>query len=167
VDTVLFRVKGTAFLYHQVRCLAAVLRMVGEGTEDPGVVKSLLDVDKVPRKPQYMIAPETPLLLSASGYDGLTWYRPRHALGAAMSKLSAKRQTLAAQAMLLKEMQELMEDRMVEATDAPGLKAKVGRHIPLLGRACEPLIEERTGKKWVEVMQARNAHGVQVEGSVD
>jgi tRNA pseudouridine38/39 synthase len=32
------RVKGTAFLWHQVRCMAAVLFMVGYGHEAPAVI---------------------------------------------------------------------------------------------------------------------------------
>ena len=35
------KVEGTAFLWHQVRCMAAVLFMVGSGLESPTV--SFLD----------------------------------------------------------------------------------------------------------------------------
>ena len=42
----------------QVRCIAAVLIMVGQGLEPPSVVAQLLDVDRHPAKPQYNMAPE-------------------------------------------------------------------------------------------------------------
>jgi tRNA pseudouridine38/39 synthase len=67
-QTFALRIRGTAFLYHQVRCIAAVLLMVGRGLEKPGVVAELLDVSRRPRKPQYALAPEQPLLLYACGY---------------------------------------------------------------------------------------------------
>ncbi len=51
-------VRGTAFLYHQVRCMAAVLLMVGRGQEEPDVVATLLDVQACARKPQYNMASE-------------------------------------------------------------------------------------------------------------
>lgn len=46
------RIEGTAFLWHQVRCMAAVLFMVGNRLEEPSIVADLLDIEKHPRKPQ-------------------------------------------------------------------------------------------------------------------
>ncbi|CAI5984913.1 unnamed protein product [Closterium sp. NIES-65] len=53
-------VVGTAFLWHQIRCMMAVLLMVGRGLERPEVVSELLQVNGGPftRKPQY--APPDP-----------------------------------------------------------------------------------------------------------
>jgi len=61
--------KGTAFLWHQVRCIAAVLFLVGLGREDISVVDRLLDPAHTPRKPQFEMAPDEPLLLWGSGRD--------------------------------------------------------------------------------------------------
>ncbi|CAI5500666.1 unnamed protein product [Closterium sp. Naga37s-1] len=54
------QVVGTAFLWHQIRCMMAVLLMVGRGQERPEVVSELLDVHGGPftSKPQY--APAEP-----------------------------------------------------------------------------------------------------------
>jgi tRNA pseudouridine synthase len=52
----------------QVRCMAAVLVMVGSGAESPSVVSDLLDLSKVPAKPQYHMASETPLVLTHAGF---------------------------------------------------------------------------------------------------
>lgn len=68
-------VKGSAFLWHQVRCIVSVLLMVGNGKEDPEVVASLLDLSMTPRKPQYSMASEEPLLLYSCAYDNLRFRR--------------------------------------------------------------------------------------------
>ena len=62
-------IKGTAFLWHQVRCVAALLFLVGLGREDPSVVDALLDLRRTPRKPQFEMAPEEPLLLWRVGHQ--------------------------------------------------------------------------------------------------
>lgn len=47
----MYRLKlvGQAFLWHQVRCIVAVLFLVGQGKEEPLVVQQLLDVKQNPR----------------------------------------------------------------------------------------------------------------------
>ncbi len=42
----------------QVRCMAAVLMMVGQQLEHPDVVQQLLDIQQTPCKPQYRYASE-------------------------------------------------------------------------------------------------------------
>lgn len=54
---------GHAFLWHQVRCMAAILFMIGQGDEEPSIVDTFLDVSALPRKPQYNLASELPLML--------------------------------------------------------------------------------------------------------
>ncbi|KAI1745751.1 pseudouridine synthase [Xylaria scruposa] len=58
-----FHVRGSAFLWHQIRCMVSVLFMVGQGLEDASVVDRLLDVAAEPRRPGYNFANETPLVL--------------------------------------------------------------------------------------------------------
>jgi tRNA pseudouridine38/39 synthase len=58
-----FHVRGSAFLWHQIRCMVAILFAVGQGLESPSVVSELLDVEKYPRKPIYTMADEVPLVL--------------------------------------------------------------------------------------------------------
>ena len=62
---------GTAFLWHQVRCIAAVLFLVGLGREPPSIVSDMLDLTKFPRKPQYEMAPEEPLTLWRCAFGGV------------------------------------------------------------------------------------------------
>jgi len=60
---------GQAFLWHQIRCIVSVLFLVGQQMEQPNVVSDLLDIDKNPRKPQYTMAAEFPLVLFNCCYD--------------------------------------------------------------------------------------------------
>lgn len=77
-DLFVFEIKGLAFLYHQVetpsshpgcegpdsrmtscsvplqvRCMMAVLLLIGQKLEAPEIINQLMDVQNNPRKPQY------------------------------------------------------------------------------------------------------------------
>ncbi|KAL2069953.1 hypothetical protein VTL71DRAFT_14633 [Oculimacula yallundae] len=58
-----FTLHGSAFLWHQVRHMVAVLFLVGQGLEKPSIVTELLDVVKNPGRPAYEMASDTPLVL--------------------------------------------------------------------------------------------------------
>lgn len=66
-----FSVHGSAFLWHQVRCMVAVLFLVGQGLETPDVVDRLLDVQNNPKKPMYEMADDGPLVLWDCVFDAL------------------------------------------------------------------------------------------------
>ncbi|KAH9504417.1 tRNA pseudouridine synthase 3 [Bulinus truncatus] len=67
-------VVGQAFLWHQIRCIVSVLFLIGQGKEDLMVLDELLDVNKNPRKPQYAMASELPLVLFDCDFgDNLEW----------------------------------------------------------------------------------------------
>ncbi|KAF2227373.1 pseudouridine synthase [Elsinoe ampelina] len=77
-----FNVNGSAFLWHQVRNMVAVLFLVGQGLEAPSVVSDLLDVRKTPTRPKYEMASDAPLVLwdckfpekgSSDGKESLKW----------------------------------------------------------------------------------------------
>jgi len=70
-------VVGLAFLWHQVRCMAAVLLMIGAGLEKPSVIDFLLDIERCPRRPQYNMASEYPLVLYDCLFDGVEWIYER------------------------------------------------------------------------------------------
>ena len=56
--------KGTAFLWHQVRCMMAVLLIIGEGQEKPNIINKLMDVEgEFPTRPDYNMADDAPLVL--------------------------------------------------------------------------------------------------------
>ncbi|KAG7285201.1 hypothetical protein NEMBOFW57_009822 [Staphylotrichum longicolle] len=58
-----FHVRGSAFLWHQIRHMVAILFLVGQGLEKPSLVTDLMDVGKYPQKPNYNMADEVPLVL--------------------------------------------------------------------------------------------------------
>jgi tRNA pseudouridine38/39 synthase len=58
-----FTLHGSAFLWHQVRHMVAILFLVGQGLESPSLVSELLDVKQNPRRPIYEMAADTPLVL--------------------------------------------------------------------------------------------------------
>lgn len=58
-----FTLHGSAFLWHQVRHMVAVLFLVGQGLEKPSIISELLDVEKNPGRPIYEMATDTPLVL--------------------------------------------------------------------------------------------------------
>jgi len=66
-------ITGMAFLWHQVRCMAAVLFLIGMNLEKPEIMKYLLDIEKCPKRPQYGMASEVPLVLYDCVYEGINW----------------------------------------------------------------------------------------------
>jgi hypothetical protein len=70
-DVYYLEILGQAFLWHQIRCIAEVMFMVGRGWEEPTVIQELLNVEKYPGKPAYSLADEKPLVLHDCGYKDL------------------------------------------------------------------------------------------------
>jgi tRNA pseudouridine(38-40) synthase len=82
----MLEIKGIAFLWHMVRCIMAILFLVGEKKESPHIVQELLAIDKVPAKPSYQMADDFPLVLHECGFENLSialspknlWYLTEH-----------------------------------------------------------------------------------------
>ena len=58
-----FTLHGSAFLWHQVRHMIAILFLIGQGLEPASLIDDLLDIQKTPCKPQYEMADDAPLIL--------------------------------------------------------------------------------------------------------
>lgn len=58
-----FVLHGSAFLWHQVRHMIAILFLIGQGLESPELVTRLLDIHENPSKPLYEMADDAPLVL--------------------------------------------------------------------------------------------------------
>ncbi|KAI6123055.1 pseudouridine synthase [Pisolithus croceorrhizus] len=77
-----FDLVGSAFLYHQVRHIMAVLFLVGTGLEPPSIIPTLMNTDGsestktglqlpiVDRKPEYQMADPLPLMLWDCAFSG-------------------------------------------------------------------------------------------------
>ncbi|XP_057964108.1 uncharacterized protein LOC131155175 isoform X2 [Malania oleifera] len=140
------KIKGSAFLWHQVRCMVAVLFMIGQGLESPNVIDALLDIDSTPRKPQYIMAPEIPLILQSCEFENLKFTCSSDARKALRRHFENEYQTYQLHAAIFKE--ALLACSSLE-NDQSSLNngAKKGpSHIPLMSRASEPSYEERCAK---------------------
>ncbi|KAF2133857.1 pseudouridine synthase [Dothidotthia symphoricarpi CBS 119687] len=58
-----FTLHGSAFLWHQVRNIVAILFLIGQRLEAPSLVSNLLDMEKNPTRPKYEMASDAPLVL--------------------------------------------------------------------------------------------------------
>ena len=77
-DMMYLEISGLAFLWHMVRCIMAVLFLVGKELESPSIVCRLLDVSVEPTKPEYPLAADAPLLLYDCGFKNTSFnYSPR------------------------------------------------------------------------------------------
>jgi tRNA pseudouridine38/39 synthase len=68
-----FEIVGSGFIWHQIRCIATVLFLVGDGFEEPEVVTQLLDIARFPGRPQYAIADPEPLVFWRAEYENVEW----------------------------------------------------------------------------------------------
>ena len=50
-----------------------VLFMIGRGDEPPSIIDDLLDIEKVPSRPEYDYAPGENLILSDCGFEDMHW----------------------------------------------------------------------------------------------
>lgn len=145
------RVRGNAFLWHQVRCMAAVLFLVGAHLEPPSVVSDLLDLRAFGRKPQYPMAPEQPLLLATCQYQGLRFRCPPGTRAATRRHVAALLdQCTIERALLGAAVEEASADPELPANDvesgmAMGQRRAAG-YTPLHARPTEPTFEERREK---------------------
>lgn len=74
-------IRGSAFLWHQIRLIMAVLFHVGAGLESPATVDNLLDIGNCPARPSFAMASDLPLVLYSCEYDPnkLKWqFSPRN-----------------------------------------------------------------------------------------
>ncbi|CEG43178.1 trna pseudouridine(38-40) synthase [Plasmopara halstedii] len=150
---------GRAFLWHQVRCMVEVLFLVGSGREEPSIVLQLLDIAHTPRKPQYDMAADLPLVLhdcyfaspdekESPGPD--FWYTPL-ALLQVHAELTAIWEQRSVQAAMLRSHLDALEEFQVDPQ-------KVVQDLDHYAPKLEQLMQERnllttkgTLVRWKEV----------------
>lgn len=145
------KIRGSAFLWHQVRCMVAVLFMIGQGLESIDVIEALLDTNGTPRKPQYNMAPETPLVLQSCDFEGLKFTCSLDAGHALRLHLQNECQVYQLQDAILHEallnclpLANGLE--IDQSLSRYGTVKKKPSHIPLFSRPTEPTYEERRAK---------------------
>ncbi|DBA79142.1 TPA: hypothetical protein ACH3X1_008979 [Trebouxia sp. C0004] len=129
-------VKGTAFLWHQVRCMAAVLMMVGNRLEHPEVVQQLLDIEQNPCKPQYRYASETLQIIEHAA--------DRHRIGSSIYMHLAEK---------LKSDTYYVHQTINNERHSHGITAAL--HVKILKREKEPDIAQRL-RAWSEIQSAHS-----------
>eukprot|EP01018_Ginkgo_biloba_P009141 Gb_19670 [translate_table: standard] len=134
------RIKGSAFLWHQVRCMAAVLFMVGHGMEPPSVIDELLDTSKIFRKPQYNMASELPLVLESCEFEGVSFMCSSDVTRNLHLHMEQQLQTYLLQAVIFREALSHLPP-YGDTTFQQGKKK--AQHVPLSLRPTEPTYEER------------------------
>lgn len=153
-------VRGQAFLWHQVRCMAAVLFDIGLQRETPDVVRDMLNDatsdsgDFSRGRPQYRIASPTPLVFWKCEFPGsVVWFggcvdtdeneetaRPIRSVVRADAQISECWAEAAAKREILKTMfsnQAPRQDRVLLTG------SYVGRHVPYRTRARDPPLWKR------------------------
>jgi tRNA pseudouridine38/39 synthase len=56
-------------LWHQIRCIVALLFLIGERKEEPEIIDKLLNIESYPLKPQYCMSADFPLVLFDCKYN--------------------------------------------------------------------------------------------------
>ncbi|TVU46820.1 hypothetical protein EJB05_06389, partial [Eragrostis curvula] len=136
-------IKGSAFLWHQVRCMVSVLFLIGQGLESPSIVDSLLDITRTPRKPQYKMAPELPLILRSCLFDKANFICSSDANRSLIQHLKDEYHHYMLQASIFHEALSCLP--FPDSNSSETLQKK-RNHIPLLSRQTEPSYEERIAK---------------------
>jgi tRNA pseudouridine38/39 synthase len=146
-------VRGNAFLYHQVRCMASVLFTIGRRHEPPSLIDTLLDVATLPRKPAYEMAAEEPLLFFACGYEDGTLPPPRRGAGRTRGILAAHLRAEARRAAVRAAVVRAAADAVAAAETAedragdPAIEPLAeARHVPFMSRLREASYEEQWAK---------------------
>ena len=140
-------VRGSAFLWHQVRCMAALLLLVGRRHEPPAVVDQLLDVAALPGKPAYDMAAEEPLLFYGCGYPpgclpAEAAHTPRRSLELLRAHLGAQARRAAVRARVYSAALRAAE----EACGGAG-ELEQARHVPLMARRREASYEVQLARR--------------------
>ncbi|KAL0909196.1 hypothetical protein M5K25_020043 [Dendrobium thyrsiflorum] len=138
-------IKGSAFLWHQVRCMVSVLFMIGEGFESPDIIDFLLDINKTSRKPQYNMASELPLMLHCCEFQDVNFICSADARRNLQDHFTNELRNYLVQAAIMEEALHCLQTIGVEETSMEHRKKKKG-HISLMLRPTEPSYEERRAK---------------------
>ena len=136
-------IKGKAFLWHQIRCIVAILFRVASKKESPEIVKQLLDIEENPRRPQYLMASEIPLNLSYCEYKPeLSWHHDSEAIMVTLKQLQDLWTESSVKATMLRSALNAIEDKassLISSTTSMQVdnlygmsKIKAGNYVQLL-----------------------------------
>uniref|UniRef100_A0A4W6BZ42 Pseudouridylate synthase 3 n=1 Tax=Lates calcarifer TaxID=8187 RepID=A0A4W6BZ42_LATCA len=144
-DLFIFEIKGLAFLYHQVRCMMAVLLLIGQKLESPEIITQLLDIQSNPRKPQYSMAVDYPLVLYDCHFEGMSWKQETEEVNYILSALQQHWTQSAVKAHVLLGMIKGLEATGAVSSNHCWLVegSRKRNYRPLLERPCCESLESR------------------------
>ncbi|PFX23558.1 tRNA pseudouridine(38/39) synthase-like [Stylophora pistillata] len=108
---------GSAFLWHQVRCMVAVLLMIGQNLENKEVIDWMLDIKQCPSRPQYNMASEVPLVLYDCCYEQMSWKHECGTLEALLKDFQTLWTRQAIKTTILSKFTEKLDDAAVIKCD--------------------------------------------------
>lgn len=150
-------ISGKAFLWHQIRCIVAVLFRIGAGKETPNVVTRLLDVEANPCRPQYTMASEVPLNLFHVVFDdeNIMWKYDKEALNLILRQVQTQWTEHSVKAAMLKAvLNEIESIGSFDIDKTPVFQAetlvynnhyKRKQYVPLMDMPSCPTLEEKLG----------------------
>lgn len=128
---------GNGFLWHQIRCIVAILLLIGEQLEEASLISKLLDLEQTPRKPLYPLADPSGLVLYDCNFEGINF-----TLEEAHGPLTAHRETLASHLRLSAVMQAINGLPTVAAGSIPNWFERRS-HKPIANRGTGPSLDEK------------------------
>ncbi|CAF4720148.1 unnamed protein product [Rotaria sp. Silwood1] len=112
-------VHGSGFLWHQIRCIVAILILIGQGKEEIDLVKALFDIEKYPCTPNYQIASELPLVLFDCQFDGVDWICDQASLRITICHLQRYWSSFQIRATMIKSMLNNLESQICDKKQLP------------------------------------------------
>ncbi|CAF1392575.1 unnamed protein product [Adineta steineri] len=112
-------VHGSGFLWHQIRCVVAILLSIGQGKEEISLIKALLDIEKYPCTPNYQIASELPLVLFDCQFNDVNWICDQNALRITICHLQRHWSSFQIRATMIKSMLNNLESQILDQQQLP------------------------------------------------
>lgn len=113
-STVELVVEGSSFLWHQIRCIVAILLLIGERKEEPTIIDDLLNIEKYPCKPQYTMCSESPLILFDCQYENIQWIYDHHELEKIIKHFQDIWLNNQTKAIMIRRMIDSLEEKMLK-----------------------------------------------------
>ncbi|PAV90617.1 hypothetical protein WR25_12189 [Diploscapter pachys] len=115
-DLIELNVSASGFAYHQIRYIVAILYQIGLGNEGPELVSQLLNIEKMPGRPQYKMATDTPLCLFETKFDSsnLDWRYDEVSTKGTLESMQKSWSDFVTRAHVLKSMIEEMKGKANE-----------------------------------------------------
>ena len=113
------QIDGSAFLWHQVRSIVAILFLIGQGKEEPELITELLDIKRCPAKPQYNMAEGFPLVLFDCDFEDIEWQQTEANLRATIKDLDKQWTEYAVKAAIMSDMTRSLKNRLKKVSTEP------------------------------------------------